>query len=213
MLYHMLWTPARVMNWYLYPIEAISCWKRAYIGVVKVFLPVKRGRAVVRQQLIRVFFMDGVGKFFSKTQVRLYRFHTTRGRRKARRPSRGKWLVLHRFSPDKNLRSCAHRCKMACRNRRHRRSIDLPLRRRYAPAVRWVHPSHQPQSALQSIFAPLPGWAPIPCRPCGRISFAAGQLVFKVHSGCTGRDHVFHQLVCIEYTTKARFCVGDNGQK
>ena len=60
-------------------------------GVVELRLPVERRRAVVGQQLARELRVDRLGELLGLGEVRARRFRTRAGRRRERRPGRGRW--------------------------------------------------------------------------------------------------------------------------
>ncbi|STS60086.1 Uncharacterised protein [Klebsiella pneumoniae] len=43
MLNHMLWIPARVINWYLYPMSDSCCWKLAMVLSSRFFFQLNDG--------------------------------------------------------------------------------------------------------------------------------------------------------------------------
>ena len=43
--------------------------------------------------------------------------------------------------------------------------------------------------------------------------FNCGQLVFKVHTGSTRGNHVFHQFKCVQHAAETSFCIGHDRQE
>ncbi len=173
--------------------------------VIKVFLPVEGGRTVVGKQLVRKLLLDRLGEAPCLVQVRLGGFTPDQvGIRRIGQAARNRLIqaradLVETFMSalaghERLVVGVAVRGQQVCR-------IGVGARqnnRRYAGDIGCQSRSHQFLDRFLSRNQHLATHVPTFLHRC--------QLIFEVHTRCTGLDHVFHQLVRIQHATKA--CLG-----